>query len=138
MKTRRLLIKERRGPRGLKRGEFLSVSLVAIIIHDPIPIEEDDEAIFFLLNSCVLEDNKVGEIGLFDSKFGGVLAKIDIDKDVSIILLLNPIRRPEGLKNFSLGGGTDIDFFFRIVSDLRAHIDPSDAAPTYQNGQEGY
>jgi hypothetical protein len=112
--------------------------LVAIILHDPVLIEEDDKAILFLLNSRVLEKYEVGEIGFFDSKFRRVLAKISIDKDVSIILLLNLIRRSEGLKNFSLGGGTDFDFFIGIVSDLRAHIYSSDAATTCQNHQEGY
>jgi hypothetical protein len=62
--------------------------------------------------------------------------KIGIDKDVSVILLLNLNRGSKDLKNFTLGGGTDLDLFIGIASDLGSLIDPSDAATTRQGHQE--
>ena len=122
--------------RKLKHSQLLSSPLEAEIFYNPVLIEEDHKAILFLLDPRVLKNNKFGEIGFFDSQFRRVLAKIGIDKDVSVILLLNAVWRPKDLKNFTLGGGPDLDFFIRIVSDLGAHIDPSDAATPCQDRQE--
>jgi hypothetical protein len=120
----------------LKGSQLLSSPLEAEIFHNPVLIEQDHKAIPFLLDPRVLKNNKVGEIGFFESQLRRVLAKISVDKDVSVILLLNPIRRPKDLKNLTLGGRTDLDFFIRIVSDLGAHIDPSDATTTRQDREE--
>jgi hypothetical protein len=122
--------------RKLKHSQLLSSPSGAIVFHNPVLIEEDHKAIHFLLDPRVLKNNKFGEIGFFESQFRRVLAKINIDKDVSVILLLNPVWRSKDLKNFTLGGGTDLDLVSRIVSDLGAHIDPSDAATTCQDRQK--
>jgi hypothetical protein len=120
-------------------GKLLSSLLETKIFHNSVLVEEDDEAILFLLDPCVLKNNEVGEIRLFESKCRGVLTKIGIDKDVSIVLLLNSLRRSEDRKNFTLGGRAYFDFFVGIVLNLRAHIDPPDAAATCQNHhQKGY
>ena len=117
----------------LKSRQLLSSLLEAKIFHNAVLIKENNKAILFLLDPRVLENKKVGEIGFFDSQFRRILAKICIDKDVSVILFLNPIRRSEDLKDLTLGGGPELDSFIRIVSDLGAHIDPSQAAATCQN-----
>jgi len=116
--------------------QLLGSSLEAKIFHHPVLIEEDDKAIHFMLFPRVLKYENVGEIGFFDREDRGVLAKISIDKDVSVKLLLNTNRRSKVLKNFALGGRTDLDFFRRIVPDFGAHIDPSDAATTRQGHQK--
>jgi hypothetical protein len=119
--------------RKLKDSQLLRSPSGAKVFHNPLLIEEDHKAIRFLLFPRVLKNNKFGEIGLFDSEFRRVLAKISIDKHVSVKLLLNPDRRSKDLKNFTLGGRTDSDLFIRIFSDLGAHIDPSDGATTGQD-----
>src|SRR4030042_3569829 len=116
--------------RKLKEGQLLSSPLEAKIFHNPVLVEEDHKAILFLLDPRILKNDKVGEVGFFEGQFRRVLAKISIDKNISVILLLNPVWRSKDLKNFTLGGGSDLDFFIRIISDLGAHIDPSDAATT--------
>jgi hypothetical protein len=123
---------------GLESGELLSSLLETKIFHDSVFVEEDDEAILFLLDPRVLKNNEVGEIRLFNGKCGRVFTKIGIDKDVSIVLLLNPIRRSEDLKNFTFSGRAYFDFFVGIVPDFRTHIDPPEAATACQNHQEGY
>jgi hypothetical protein len=123
---------------GLESGELLSSLFGTKIFHHSVFVEEDDEAILFLLDPRVLKNNEVGEIRLFNGKGGRVLTKIGIDKDVSVVLLLNPIRRSEDPKNFTFSRRAYFDFFFGIVPDLRAHIDPPDAATACQNHQEGY
>ena len=94
--------------RKLKESQLLSSPLEAEIFYDPVLIEEDHKVILFLLDSRVLKNNEVGEIGFFESQFRRVLTKIGIDKDVSVILLLNPVRRSKALKNFTLGGSPDL------------------------------
>jgi hypothetical protein len=122
--------------RKLKDGQLLGPHLEGKTLNHPVLIEEHDKAIHFLLFPSVLKNKHFGKIGLFDSEGRRVLAKIRIDKDVPVILPLNPSRRSKNLKNFTLGGGTDFDLFIRIVSDLGAHVDPSDAATTRQDHQE--
>lgn len=112
----------------LKRGEFGRAFLIPIIFNNAFFVKEDDQGIFLLLNPGVLEEGQVGEVGFLDGELGGVLAEIGIDEDIAIILLLNPIRRAKGLKDFTFGGGAGFDLLFRIMPDLRADIDPSDAA----------
>jgi hypothetical protein len=119
--------------RKLKESQLLSPSLEAKTFYDPVLIEEDHKAIRFLLFPRVLKNKHFGKIGLFDSDHRRVLAKISIDKDVPVILPLNPSRRSKNLKNFTLGGRTDFDLFIRVISDLGAHVDPSDAATTRQD-----
>ena len=116
--------------------QLLGSPLEPKIFDYPVLVEEDHQAIRFLLFASVLKYGKVGEIGFFDSEDRRVFLKIGIDKDVSVKLLLNPKRRPEDLKNFTLGGGTDPDLFIGIVFDLGSLIDPSDGATTRQGHQE--
>jgi hypothetical protein len=125
-----------RGRRKLKGSQLPSSPLEAKIFDHPVLIEEDDQAIHFLLFPRVLKYGKVGEIGFFNREDRRVLLKIGIDKDVSVKLLLNLNRRSKGLKNFTLGGGTDPDLFTGIVFDLGSLIDPSDSATTCQGHQE--
>jgi len=122
--------------RGLIDRQLLGSPLEAKIFDHPVLIEEDHQAIRFLLFASVLKYGKVGEIGFFDSEDRRVFLKIGIDKDVSVKLLLNPKRRPEDLKNFTLGGGTDPDLFIGIASDLRSLIDSPDGATAHQGHQE--
>jgi len=122
--------------RGLIDRQLLGSPLEAKIFDHPVFIEKDDQAIHFLLFPRVLKNKHVGEIGLFNGQYRRVLLKISIDKDVSVILLLNLNRGSKDLKNFTLGGGTDLDLFIGIASDLGSLIDPSDAATTRQGHQE--
>ena len=62
----------------------------AKIIDHPVLINEDDQAIHFLLFPCVLKYENLGEIGFFNGQDRGVLLKAGIDKGVSVKLLLNP------------------------------------------------
>ena len=80
------------------------------------------------MNAGVLEEGEIGDVGLLNRELRGIFSKIGIDEDIAIILLLNPVRRAKGLKDFTFGGGAGFDLLFRIVPDLRADIDPSDAA----------
>jgi len=116
--------------------QLLGSPLEPKIFDYPVLVEEDHQAIRFLLFASVLKYGKVGEIRFFDSEDRRVFLKIGIDKDVSVKLLLNPKRRPEDLKNFTLGGETDPDLFIGIASDLRSLIDSPDGATAHQGHQE--
>jgi hypothetical protein len=116
---------------GLESGKLLCSLLETEIFHHPVFVEKDDEAILFLLDSRVLENNEVGKIRLLDGKCGRVLAEIGIDKDVSVVLFLNSVGRPEDRKNFAFGRRANFDSFVGVMLDLRPHIDPSDAATIY-------
>jgi len=122
--------------RRLIHRQLIGSPLEAKIFDHPVLVEEDHQAIRFLLFASVLKYGKVGEIGLFNGQYRRVLLKIGVDKDVPVKLLLNPKRRSEDLKNFTLGGGTDLDLFIGIVSDLGSLIDSSDGATTRQGHQE--
>ena len=122
--------------RRLIHRQLIGSPLEAKIFDHPVLVEEDHQAIRFLLFASVLKYGKVGEIGFFNGQYRRVLLKIGIDKDVSVKLLLNPKRGSKDLKNFTLGGGTDLDLFIGIVSDLGSLIDPSDGATTRQGHQK--
>jgi len=117
-------------------SQLLGPLLVGKTFHNSILIEEDDKIIHLLLFPRVLKNKHFGEIRLFDSDHGRVLAKVGIDKDIPIILPLNPRRRSKNLENFTLGGRTDSDLFIRIFSDLGPHVDPPDAATTREGHQK--
>jgi hypothetical protein len=113
--------------------QLLGSPVEAKTLDHTVLIEEDDQAIHFLLLATVLKYGNVGEIGFFNGEYRRVLLVIGIDKDVPIVLLLNSNRRSKSLENFTLGGGTDRDLFVGIVSDLGSLVDPPDGTTTYQD-----